>query len=245
MVLTPGVAASQITRYLGGGGGPVTGPTPEVIATTTATVGVSDWTCAMPTHVADDILIAVIEAGYSSPLTDVSGWTTLAREAYDPGAGDGTAHMVLWRRATSSSMPSLTVNTSNHAAGVVLSVRGCRNTGSPFRDVATAPATANHIPFPAVTTEESTDLLIFAGSYGIDSGSVPATVQAPSGGTGLSNMQTVTYASTTANDGGMAYVGSAEKLTPGNSGTPSATFGTVPGAQYLVSTTMVLAAVDL
>ena len=246
MVLMPGVAASQVTRYLGGGGGPVTGPTPELIAALSATAGVGNWSRSMPTHVADDILIAVLEAGWSSPLTYSSGWTQVALERL--GSGDnsgGTSHLVLWRRATSSSMPSLSVDTSNHAAGLVMSVRGCRTTGSPFRDVASDAQAASYIPFPSVTSEAATDLLIFAGTSGIDNNTTAGTAQAPSGGSGLSNAQKYAWVSTQGNDGGMAYIGTAEKAVPGATGAVTAGFTTSPGTQNNIGTALVLAAVDL
>lgn len=131
---------------------------PTYQAQGTVATGTTSITMNWPTHQSGDLAIAVIEtSGNHTNTAPPSGWNHApGSPAYDVATTAGSCLMVLWRFATSGSMGSLTVSTTDHGVGRIITIRGVNNSWFPFTSwiagVRTTPSSSNLVTqtFPAL-----------------------------------------------------------------------------------------------
>lgn len=125
-------------------------------------------------YAANDILVLLIETA-NQPISAPSGWTEVANSPQGTGTAGAigaTALSVFWKRASSSeSSVSYLGMGGDHIAAVMVAVRGCATTGTPYEasngnSLGTA---STNFTFPAVTTLGANRLILMAGSVDTDS----------------------------------------------------------------------------
>lgn len=108
---------------------------PSYVNTGSFATGTTSVTPTPPTHVADDILIAIAyKASGFLPTTVTSGWTKIADL-------EGTKCATWWwKRATGAGTagPTFTASGASSMACAVVVVRGCHKTATPYENAATA-----------------------------------------------------------------------------------------------------------
>lgn len=105
------------------------GTMPTLVAVGGAGQGSGNITPNLPTGTAqDDILVMFTETGPSEPVQPPSGW-------FDLGVpiGNGISQLgAFWKRAGSSESAPTVLDSGNHTTAVIVGVRGCITTGSPW-----------------------------------------------------------------------------------------------------------------
>lgn len=153
-------------------------------AMVTDLTGAASTTPTPPAHVADDILIAVVDNAVSGelPTTSTSGWAEILD--WVSGTGGSYPLKAFWKRATGAGTagPTITANNTDQFA-MVFVVRGCVTTGTPYeRAKFSAVATWRTPPTSEVITQ-GTDRLI-VGIAGVTDDTQFSSGYPPSGWTG-------------------------------------------------------------
>lgn len=165
--------SGHMSLALSGDGRPVN-PTPyinnegELVKSTTG-----DITVPWPVHQVGDIGLLIVEAGtWPTGLTTPNGFvevTNSPQRAGSSGASGATELSIYWCRATSAAMPSPVANfVGSKIRGQIITVRGCKPTGSPFNATAgnvTASATST-LSWPSLTTTKDNCLILGFGTHG-------------------------------------------------------------------------------
>lgn len=126
-----------------------------------------------PTHITGDLGVLVIEtSGADSTLTP-SGWTHFTGSPLtDIADATGSKLNVLWKRATSSSEPNVTIaDPGDHFVAIIYGVRGAKLVGDPFNAISTSIKTtaSTTVTFPDVTTTTDDCLVMLIASRPDDS----------------------------------------------------------------------------
>lgn len=135
----PRHGAKHGTLTLGSTGGPI----PTYVGAGTAASGVGALTPTIPTSVADDILILVVNNTHSSTsdatLTTAEGFTAIAAGAVNSGAYSGLrSHQTLfWKRATGSDNAPTVADNGEFNVARIYAYRDCVTTGDPWDVIGT------------------------------------------------------------------------------------------------------------
>ena len=128
----------------------------------------------VPTHLADDVLVMIVETANQAVPSWPAGWT----EFTNSPQGSGTAAAIgavrisaAWHRcaAAGEAAPQLQLGTMNHGIARIFGIRGCITTGNPFDAVAgTTVATTTAYTMPSVTTTGPDRLIAYIGGFDQD-----------------------------------------------------------------------------
>ena len=145
-------------------------------ATGTVASGTGALTVAWPSHQVDDVALLFVETANEAVATP-SGFTAVANSPQSTGTAataGATRLSVFWARATSSSMPNVSVaDSGNHTVAVIVTFRGVASTGDPVEASAgsvKASATTT-TTFPAVSTTTAGAVIVLAAAVDLDSAS--------------------------------------------------------------------------
>jgi hypothetical protein len=188
------------------------------------TLGGTSWgdVVTWPTHQIGDVALLVVESagGKAVTLSIPSGFIAVANSPQATGIGTaGTQVSVFWCRAYKDAMPSVTIaDTGDHITYVILTVRGCVKSGSPFdvtagsvKAVASTSATVSE-----VTTTVAGCLIVQALTSDLSSASAFASAQTNANLTGITER---VDAGTTQGTGGQIAIITATKTAAGATGT--------------------------
>jgi hypothetical protein len=189
-----------------------------------------DVTPALPTHVADDILVIDVElSGGDASFAVPSGWNEFPDSPQAVTGTGGTKLQKFWKRATSGAeaAPTFSISSKNHILARASVFRGCETSGNPSDVTAggTNKASADTAVSAAGDTSTVADgLVVITVARGTDSSS---TTQFDSwANADLANLTERWEAGTTdGNGGGLALV-TGEKATAGAFGATTATLAT-------------------
>jgi hypothetical protein len=128
-------------------------------------------TVNMPAHVADDILLLVIETANEAPPSTPTNWTpVLNLGAGPPFDVTATGQWVYYRRAVDAATPSpATGDSGQHNIAMIFVFRGCISSGNPVDTSASSVITAPNGTFPAVTPTVTPTLVVMISVYAADS----------------------------------------------------------------------------
>lgn len=224
-----------------------TPPPPTLVAPTIVGVGVTvagvgSLTPAWPTgHVSGDVGIMLVETAAQAIGTLPSGWAHVAGSMFSVGAAggvDSTGLTLLWKRATTNSMASLSIGDSgDHQSARIIVVRGAVATGTPVAvlgsDTDSTPALPVTIPGGATLSDRSLILAIVTSSRDSASDPVVPTSWANTSLVPASLVQQTNYGTSVGNGGGIAVL-SGTKETTGTVVSTTATL-TATGAQVRVT----------
>lgn len=189
-----------------------------------------------PTHAADDIGILVIETGGEGTTLTPSGWTHVTGSPLtDVASTSGSKLHVLWKRATSSSEPSVSTGDSgDHQIANIFTVRGCVTTGNPWDVIASSTKTtaSTTVTFPTVTTTVADALVVLIGSRPDDSSSNTAFSAVSNGN--LTSLAESHESGTVSGHGGGFVVASGVKSAAGSVGSTTMTGPNVTNATFTI-----------
>lgn len=146
---------------------------------------------AIPTHQADDIIIAAARQEFNDVISESTGWTQIA------SLQNSVSCAWFWKRASGSGTTPPTIEASRRFLyGLCYVFRGCVASGTPFENAAeqhyhgTAPYNDRTAPYSAevITTGPKRLVTCFLGDGGA-SGPSWATPPPPSGWTALADDQ--------------------------------------------------------
>lgn len=197
---------------------------PTVAGVSGLATGAGNVTPTLPSHQADDILLALCETDDEAVSCSTTGWaeipSSMARRA------GGTRLTWFWKRATSGAETNPTITgTTNHKIAYAVVLRGCFTSGNPWNVVGTPndgitdPGTTA-VTIPALTTTKLDCLILMGVAGGNDTAS--AQFSSPANAT-LSNFTTQKNESSTSGNGGGHILCTGELATPGSSGNFTAT----------------------
>ena len=202
---------------------------PNFQASGTAVDGTGNVTVSWPTHQANDVALLFVESTGDSTVAAPSGFTEILNSPQIVSTpsffttNNYTQLSVFWARATSTSMPAVTiVDSGNHNFAQILTYRNVATTGNPWDVTAgnTKSTRSTSVSVPAVTTTTNDILVVQAVSRDTDSDSAAFSNQTNALLTTISER---TDTGTTSGDGGGFTVWDGGKATAGASGTTTAT----------------------
>lgn len=147
--------------------------TPVFQAAGTVVEGAVAVTPPWPAHQANDIGLMFVDTKNQNIGTIPSGWAHVTNSPVGIGtAGDTTASMltILWKRAESSAESDLSIGDSGgKQLAVILTFRGCIETGNPWDVTASGTETADtSVSIPGATTTVGECLIVAAVAAAID-----------------------------------------------------------------------------
>lgn len=128
---------------------------------------------AWPTHEANDIGLLFIESNgeNNAGVTDPAGWEHVTGSP-ELGLEGTTILAVLWKRAASAAEGNVTAGVASgatHMQGIILTFRGCAESGNPWDAVTFGTDTASTTrTFDAATTTAFNTLVVLAGTRSDD-----------------------------------------------------------------------------
>ena len=202
---------------------------PSIQAVGTSVNSTAAATLVWPAHEAGDIGLLLCESTGGQPvlLSTPSGFVAVDNSPQATGATTaGTQLSVFWCRATSAFMPSVVTNDpGDHVSGVIVTIRGCDETGNPWNVSGGGVKATTSTAFSAtgVTTTVDNSLVVVMGSGD------PDTV-----GTNWNTLTNANLTSltkhfdemTTQGNGGGLMLASGVKATAGATGSTTATLTT-------------------
>jgi hypothetical protein len=205
-------------------------PTPTVVGVgaASATTATTTMTPGFPASLLqDDLLVCLAESVGGQFYTLPTGWAQVTGSPLN--IDTTTCLTVAWRRFTTGlTAPAWTLTGGNHAVGRIIGIRGVQTAGNPWVVTPTTSpdSTVNTVAtWPALTTTSIENLILFCIATGRDLAST-ANLGAMTGGTGLTTItERMDNWVATGTGGGIGLV-TAEKLTAGTTGAPTATMGT-------------------
>lgn len=120
-------------------------------------------TLAWPTHQTDDIgFLFTVGASGTQTVASEGGWAHVTGSPV--ASGTSVCINLLWKRATSGSMPNITTNDmGDHQAGFIFTVRGCVTSGNPWDVIGTdnmGGISVSTINFANLTTTVNNALIV-------------------------------------------------------------------------------------
>jgi hypothetical protein len=181
---------------------------------------------AWPTHLADDIGVLIVEtANEPSTVSTPSGWTEFSvspRSSTGATSANPTRMTAFWKRAASASEANaVTASSTNHAAGVIITFRGCITSGDPVQAIQgeTDEAASLSVSITGVTTTEDDCEVLYVAVTGRDIGSARYGSESNASLTSLTERHD---AGSTAGNGGHIALWTGIKTTAGATGTLTA-----------------------
>ena len=189
------------------------------------------WPTTSPTYTTDDICFLVTETSDSAAptLTTASGFQYIGG-VYTSGT-NATRLDLWWCRATSASMPSVTIGTPvDHVIAMMFTVRGCTNVGEPWDTsigllTQTKTTASTTTSYPTTTTVKSNCETLYLATNGRDT-TLATWTNAQRTTTGDLNSYTFVYQNSPGNGGGILGVFPPVQASPGSTGTITATMNT-------------------
>jgi hypothetical protein len=195
---------------------------PTFVAAGTSATGVGAVTPGLPAGWAqDDIFLLVVQAEGAGSFSTPSGYTTIdSVNGITSGVGS-TAMALYYKRATASESAPTVNDTGDHTFAVILAFRGCVASGSPVATFATGIGfSSTSVSFSAITTTSGENLIVLAGTHGIDTTGGQASGYTNAA---LSSLAELFDDSTTDGTGGGIFIAAGGKTAAGSTGSTSAT----------------------
>ena len=129
----------------------------------------------VPTHLADDVLVMIVETANQAVPSWPAGWTEFTNSPQGTGTAaaiGGVRISAAWHRcaAAGEAAPQLQLGTMNHGIARIFGIRGCITTGNPFNAVAggVQATSTNAYTMPSVTTTAADCLIAYIGGFDQD-----------------------------------------------------------------------------